>query len=83
MQDSLILSLALLPQARINQCDVSVTSSHHNVLDVGGGPERGTQNAVAVHKHEKPFGMDRNGRSTETDDMISGRDVLGETDGGR
>lgn len=51
--------LCALPQARINQCDVSVTPSHHNMLDVGGGPKRCTRNAVAAHKHEKPFEVDR------------------------
>lgn len=48
-----------LPQARINQSDVCVTPSNHNMLDVGGGPERGTRISIAVHEHEKAFVVDR------------------------
>lgn len=51
--------LCALPQARLNQSDVSVTPSYHNVLDVGGGPKRCNRIAIVVHEHEKPFVVDR------------------------
>lgn len=51
--------LCALPQTRINQSDVCVTPSNHNMLDVGGGPKRCIWISIAVHDQEKAFVGDR------------------------
>lgn len=47
-----------LPQAGVNQRDVTVTPSHHDVFNVGGCPELSPQLARTEQEHNKPFEMD-------------------------
>lgn len=47
-----------LPQAGVNQRDVTVTPSDHDVFNVGGCPELSSQLTGTEQEHSKPFEMD-------------------------
>lgn len=51
-----------LPQARVYQCDVTVTPSDHDVFNVGGSPQLCSQSGRTMQEHNTPFEMDTHDR---------------------